>query len=282
MSSDCVVEIYIIKKMNKNKTWGIIGLGWLGKLLSEKLTSEGFDAWGTRSSDFNFVSDQFPDKFCNVLFINTPPLIESKPEDFVNKIPFTLINENKNTHDVDLQNINYKNYKIDHDRFKVIFISSTSVYGDHQGLCDEQTTPEPKTANGKWLLEVENKLSKKFNDRLLIIRPGGLIGEDRHPIFSIHKNYSTNGDLSGGDNLINFIHRSDLIEIIIAAEKNNLSGILNAVSPHHPKRSEYYNYWTKKLKMNSIKFKSDQTTAKKVDSVILPSFYIDWLHKNLD
>lgn len=269
--------------MNSNHIWGIIGLGWLGQSLAEKLKFSGIGVWGTRSSDFNFVSDRFPNKYCNILFINIPPLIELDPNDFVKKIPLNMIHEN--------QTLNKQDDRLDTDfiidnnyekKIKVIFVSSTSVYGDHQGLCDEQTAPEPKTVNGKWLLEVENKLIKKFNDKLLIIRPGGLIGEDRHPIFSIHKNYSMNGDLSGGDNLINFIHRSDLIEIVIAAEKNNLSGVLNVVSPHHPKRSEYYNYWSKKLNMSLIKFKAEQTSAKKVESIILPSFYNDWLHKNLD
>ncbi len=242
--------------MSLKKTWGVIGLGWLGKPLSEQLKNLGFDVLGTRSSDFNFLTDEFPKLFCNILFLNTPPLLNISPIDYVNKIPKVFNEQNA----------------------KVIFISSTSVFGEHQGLCTEETFPEPQTENGKWLLQVEHELEKKFKENLTIIRPGGLIGEDRHPVFAISKNNM----ISGGDNVINLIHKSDLINIIVAAEKNNFSGIINAVSPYHPKRSEYYNFWAKKLNLKPINFKSELTSTKKVESVALPLFYNNWIQKNLN
>ena len=116
------------------QTWGIIGLGWLGQKLSEHLSQKGIENWGTRSQDFDWGCDDFPTKPCDVLFLNTPPLLQINPENFVAKIPTG-------------------GYR------RIIFISSISVYGNQAGSITEQTTTEPMTDSARWLVAVENLLS---------------------------------------------------------------------------------------------------------------------------
>lgn len=242
--------------MTSKKTWGIIGLGWLGQALADQLKSLSFDVWGTRTDTFVFGQNDFPSQTCDVLFINTPPILDLTPADFVGEIhtPKQL------------------------DDFKLIFISSTSVYGPRQKLCNEETQPEPWTANGKWLYEVESLLQQKYQNKVLILRPGGLIGDERHPVFY----FSKSQQVSGGLDPVNLIHRKDLIQIIIQSEALKMSGVINAIAPHHPQKSDYYNAWAEKLKLNPINFSLDVQSLKTVDSVKLPHFYTQWLCEKLD
>lgn len=254
--------------MGSKKTWGIIGLGWLGQALANELKSLGINLWGTRTEipttnsneilteSFVFGQNDFPVKPCDVLFVNTPPILDLTPADFVSEIhtPAEL------------------------DDFKLIFISSTSVYGPRQKLCTEDTQPEPWTANGKWLYEVENLLEQKYQNKVLILRPGGLIGDERHPVFY----FSKSQQVSGGLDPVNLIHCKDLIQIILQAEALNMSGVINAIAPFHPRKSDYYNEWAEKLKLNPINFSLEVQSLKVVDSTRLPDFYKSWVCANLD
>ena len=64
---------------------------------------------------------------------------------------------------------------------KIIFTSSTSVYPQLDIVFDE--TYDLNQLPGKnSIIEAENVLRAHFSDRLTILRLGGLIGHDRHPI----------------------------------------------------------------------------------------------------
>ncbi|CAN5414908.1 epimerase [soil metagenome] len=234
------------------KTWGIIGLGWLGLELQNQLRARGDEVWGTRSSEFNFISDSFPDKKADLLFLNTPPIVSLPPTDYVNKIPA----ETK----------------------KVIFISSTSVYGENTGKIDERTPPRPKTDAAKWLVEIESKLRAKFGDRLTVIRPGGLIGGDRHPI----KSLSRKVEIADGNQRIHLIHRDDLIQITILLSVLEGFPLINAVAPFHPTRRDYYGHWAEKLNLPKPTFKGGIAEDREIESLFVPSFLKTWKFEKLD
>lgn len=227
-------------------SWGIIGLGWLGLELFKTLENKGEPCWGTKRSDFQFGKDPFPRHPTAILFLNTPPLIELSPQTFVDEVRT--------------------------EAKKIIFVSSTSVYGNQKGLCTEETPPSPQTKRAEWLVDVEMLLKERFNQRLLIIRPGGLIGEDRHPVYSIPKGR----ELEGGKDVVNLIHRKDLIEIIIRSSQLGLSGVLNAVSPEHPEKGEYYREMARKLELEEPLYKNSHKSPKEVSSLYTSHFFRDW------
>lgn len=234
------------------KTWGIVGLGWLGKSLATALETHGINYWGTTTRDFKWGVDTFPGEDCDYLFLNTPPLTGLTPHDYVKEIP-------------------PKDWK------KVIFISSTSVYGEHEGRMTEETPVNPQTANSQWLCEVEDLLIEKFADKISIIRPGGLIGEDRHPVRSLSARSST----VDRESLINFIHQEDLIRIILRVSSlGQWPVILNAVCPYHPTKQEYYDDYVAKLNLSSLKYR-DGGIHRLVDSLYLGQIYKEWLHPRL-
>lgn len=235
------------------KKWGIIGLGWLGSELAAHLKTLDIDYWGTNRKDFDWEKDTFPEKSSDVLFLNTPPLTNLTPDEFVSKIPPKA--------------------------GRIIFISSIGIYGENTGRITEKTIPKPSTPNGLWLLEVEKKLLKNFSNKLTIIRAGGLIGGSRHPVYSLARNRDKL--ISEGE--INLIHRKDLVAIILALSATRLViPIVNAVAPYHPLKSEYYSQWSEKLGLGPLKFSHKSDFQKIITSQELDSIYQGWYYPQLD
>lgn len=143
---------------------------------------------------------------------------------------------------------------------KVLFISSTSVYGDKKDLVTEETIPNPETESGKQLLLAEEILQKNENFETTILRFGGLIGEDRHPV----KFLAGKENLENPDAPVNLIHQNDCINIIEEIiNQSKWNEVLNAVAPFHPTREEYYTQKAKEQGLVLPKFSSEKSNIKK-------------------
>ncbi len=144
---------------------------------------------------------------------------------------------------------------------KVLFVSSTSVYGDENGLVSEETNPNPETESGKQLLLAEALLQQNKNFETTILRFGGLIGEDRHPV----KFLAGKENLENPDAPVNLIHQNDCIsiieEIIIQSQWNE---VFNAVAPFHPTREEYYTQKAKEKNLVLPQFSEEKSNIKKI------------------
>ena len=118
----------------------------------------------------------------------------------------------------------------------VLFVSSTSVYGEENDVVTETTPLNPDSEGGRQLVIVEQLLQNNPHFQTTILRFGGLVGTDRNPVRF----------LAGKENLpnakarINFIHQTDCIGIIQKIIGLNCwNETLNAVSPYHPTRETY-------------------------------------------
>jgi nucleoside-diphosphate-sugar epimerase len=201
----------------------IVGLGWFGKALANKLKSKHEILGTTRSQEkiLAFAKQNIDAEELNlsltpsenilssdVIILNIPP--------FHDQLAWLKSwHWNKKTH--------------------VIFISSTSVYGNLTGTVDEQTTPVPDTENAKILMAEENWISSL--PHFTIIRFGGLIGEERHP----GKILSGRKDIVGGNLPVNLIHLNDCVGFVEQVIDQKLYGeTFNLVFPDHPSRKDYY------------------------------------------
>lgn len=220
----------------------ILGCGWLGFPLAKSLLQKGFRIYGSTTSVekisllentgitpfFIRLSDVTIEgeiasflKNSEILIIDIPPKLRgNSSENFVGKIqnliPFIEISSVK----------------------KVLFVSSTSVYSDDNKTITENTIPNPDTESGIQLLEAEQLLQSNKNFQTTVIRFGGLIGEDRHPIQFL----AGRTNLENPDGPINLIHQMDCIGIIEAIIQQDSKGneTFNAVAPYHPTRKKYY------------------------------------------
>ncbi|CAM4316390.1 NAD-dependent epimerase/dehydratase family protein [Flavobacterium terrigena] len=253
--------------MLENKRISILGCGWLGFPLAKKLIESGYEVKGSTTSENKLdvlLSNKIEpylialseheitgniSEFLNdseILIIDIPPGLRKISETtsektFVNKIKTLLpFIENSNIE-------------------KVIFVSSTSVYGDSVSIptVTEESILHPDTESGKQLVEVENIFRNNRNFETTIIRFGGLIGEDRNAI----KMLTGKTNVANPEAPINLIHQEDCIEIICEMLKHDKTWneTFNAVAPNHPTRKNYY--IQKAITLNLPKPKFSETEA---------------------
>lgn len=226
----------------------ILGCGWLGFPLAQYLIEKDFCVKGSTTSaakmDLFLENKITPFKIdlteneikgeikaflheSEVLIIAIPPkLRQSNAENFVSKIQLLLPHIQQST----IQ--------------KVLFISSTAVYGDSQQEVDENSPTNPNTESGKQLLEAEQLLQSKFSTT--IIRFGGLIGPGRNPARFL----SSQTNIENPDAPVNLIHLDDCISIIYTIlQKQSWGTTFNAVAPQHPTRKAYYTNKATELKL---------------------------------
>lgn len=249
----------------------ILGCGWLGFPLAISLKRKGYQIQGSTTSEEKtavlknagiapFLIWLNTEKisgeaaaFLNgsqLLIINVPPGMRgNSPELFSSKIEKLLPFIEKST---------VKN---------VLFVSSTSVFGDAQGVVDEYTLPEPDTFSGKDLWKTEKLLQANPHFKTTIIRFGGLIGEDRHPVYYL----AGKSNLKNGKSPVNLIHRNDCIELIEKIIEFNYWGkTVHGVFPYHPAKEKYYinQAVVKNLPLPHFE-NSDNLSQKKVISCVI-------------
>lgn len=218
-----------------------MGCGWLGMPVAQELLQQGYTVHGSTTSHDKLVTlgEMGISPFQISLSENG---IEGPIENFLENVRVLIINVPPN-----LRGANSENYeqKIGHlheaiknsEVSKIIFISSTSVYGDLEGDVKETSVPHPETASGKQILATEEKLLYDPDLETAIVRFGGLIGPNRHPISFL----AGKKDLSNGNHPINLIHLEDCVHIITTILKEGYWGeIFNGVYPLHPPKKDYY------------------------------------------
>jgi nucleoside-diphosphate-sugar epimerase len=219
----------------------ILGCGWLGLPLAKKLIKNNFEISGSTTSNEKLtvlkqegitpylisiqndgISGQMTNflKGSNTLIINIPPKLRGdSTENFVKKIELLVPH---------LTNSSLQN---------VLFISSTSVYGDSNDVITEESPLNPDSEGGRQLVLVESLLQKNTDFKTTILRFGGLIGDDRNPV----KFLAGRENLDNPEAPINLIHQEDCIGVILKIIEMNAWGqTFNAVAPHHPSRAHYY------------------------------------------
>ncbi len=243
----------------------ILGCGWLGFPLALSLQRKGFVIYGSTTSrskletlrsaaihpflinltEVNIEGDinSFLDG-SDVLIIDIPPKMRNNPspsfsEKIKELIPFILAST-----------VN-----------RVLFVSSTSVFGNHQGCVNEDTEPLPDTASGEELLKSERLLNENPCFKTTILRFGGLTGPDRHPV----KYLAGRDDVSGANAPVNLIHREDCIGIIEKIiNQNRWNETFHGVHPEHPHKKTYYTEKAIEFGLKPPQFMTDESPVHKM------------------
>jgi len=224
-----------------NKTIAIIGCGWLGLPLAKTLINKGYQIKGSTTSHDKISLLKNEQIDAHIIQLNENG-IEGDIKSFLNTASILIINvpprlrgNNKENYVTKMHLLHAEIKKSDIK--KIIFVSSTSVYGAAEGEVSETTTPTPNTESGKQLIASEKIFRDDIELETTIIRFGGLINEERHPVTMLSKKES----LSNGNIPINLIHRNDCIRIIeTVLNEGWWNSIINGVYPYHPKKETYY------------------------------------------
>jgi nucleoside-diphosphate-sugar epimerase len=275
------------------KKISILGCGWLGLPLAKSLLKKGFSVKGSTTStekiavleaagiepfllevsETEIIGAITPFlESSEILIIDIPPKLRgNSTENFVAKIRNLLPFIAKSSVE------------------KVIFISSTSVYADAIStalIVTELTKPQPETESGKQLLEVEQLLQNNKNFQTTVIRFGGLVGEDRHPI----KFLAGKKNIENPEAPINLIHQTDCIGIIETIIKKGLrqaqsdkelkTETFNAVAPFHPTRKDYYTQKAIALNLALPEFDESKLSVGKIISSEKVESVLEYKFKN--
>jgi nucleoside-diphosphate-sugar epimerase len=212
--------------MNKQDVISILGSGWLGLPLASSLQVSGKTVHlSTRTaskakqlSDLNFES-----------YIVDIENSANNIQDFLQATTIIINITCKSLSAFEYLVNEIEKSPIEH----VLFISSTSVYGNDQGLCKESD-----------ILEIETnlrKIEKLFTDNTYfdcaIIRFAGLIGPKRHP----GRFFAGGKIIKDGKGKVNLIHQLDCIKLIETVLHQQAWGeIFNGCADNHPTKQSYY------------------------------------------
>ncbi|MEX8547737.1 MAG: SDR family oxidoreductase [Mucilaginibacter sp.] len=249
-----------MEQSNQNKTISILGCGWLGFPLAKTLVAKGWQVQGSTTTpqklqllqeagikpfllaldaDSDLSDSTFFD--ADVLFVNVPPSRKLSQNGYLDKMKTLL---------AAIQTSPIK---------KVVFISSTSVYGDVCREVSEADEPD----NPSELLQAEILFLSAKNLQTTVIRFGGLFGPDRNPgRFFRDKNSIPNGLVP-----VNLIHLNDCLGLIKAVlNQQNFAGVYNAVAPSHPTKQEFYGKAILKSGFAAPEFVAEKTAWKIINA----------------
>ncbi|MBK4715218.1 MULTISPECIES: SDR family oxidoreductase [Tenebrionibacter/Tenebrionicola group] len=126
---------------------------------------------------------------------------------------------------------------------RIIFTSSTAVYGNAAGIVKESSPLAPVSESGRTLRELENWLHGLPGTSVDILRLAGLVGPGRHP-----GRFLAGRSVPGGNHGVNLVHTEDVIDAIILLLQTPRGGrIYNLCAPEHPPRALFYPRMARKL-----------------------------------
>jgi nucleoside-diphosphate-sugar epimerase len=125
---------------------------------------------------------------------------------------------------------------------QILYTSSTSVYGEHEGrLVDESTPLLTSSFQGKILVDTEETLLSLNADKrkVVVFRLGEIYGPGRE-ITSRILNYQDKPAPGDGGFPTNMIHVEDITRAMSYAIEHKLQGVFNLVDDEHMTRKELY------------------------------------------
>lgn len=232
----------------------ILGCGWLGLPLAKKLILSGHNIVATRRSEEsaaalsqsgitglsyalgdNLAKPYFSPIFqSELLILNIPPGRKTFSPDIFTAQMMDLIQQAK-----------------ERGVAKVLFISTSAVYGENSRVVYEYSEPDPNSHSAKAHLKIEQFCQQLYADKACILRLSGLVGPGRHPINSL----AGKTDLANGQRQVNLIHQEDVIQAILNIIDNKVFGhTLHLSCLAHPSRKDYYQWAAGQLDLPAPEF----------------------------
>lgn len=250
------------------KKIAIVGLGWLGMPLALSLTARGWQIAGSKTTPDGVEAARMcgidsyllrlePELVCetddldalmnvDALVITLPARRSGPGEDFY----FQAVQEIVDS-------------ALAYQVKRIIFTSSTSVYGNASGVIKESAPREPVTASGRVLKALEDWLHHLPGTSVDIVRLAGLVGPGRHP-----GRFFAGKTAPDGQQGVNLVHLEDVVAAITLLLQTPKGGhIYNICAPQHPSRAEFYPQMARELGLEPPVFTSggDENKGKQID-----------------
>ncbi len=220
----------------------IFGCGYLGERVARRWQSQGDEVFAvTRSTE---RAEQLAERGLRTIVadVTDPSTLDGLPQ-----VEVTLYavgydrSSPRSMREVYVDGLKAALQAMSHRTARIIYISSTSVYGQTDGgWVDENSPCEPARENGRVCLEAENALrDSPLAERSVVLRLAGIYGPGRLP----NRQALRSGEpiASSLEGYLNLIHVDDAASVAAAAADHSRPSPLYLVSDGSPMtRQEYY------------------------------------------
>lgn len=242
-------------------TISVIGCGWFGLPLAKNLVDLGHEVVGTTTH-----REKLPDIQCigakGVLLKISESGFEGDISEILNSDIFVInLPPGRHTNQTEsyFNKIQILRNHIPAQK-KIIFISSTSVYQNTNGLTNESVLCQPESASGKVLLQAEKLIG---GPNSTILRFAGLIGPNRKP----GRFLAGKKDIPNGKAPINLVQLRDCINICIEIIEQEIWGeLFNVCSSQHPEKQDFYTAAALQLNLEAPEFIDELQSFKIIDN----------------
>lgn len=240
-------------------TVSILGCGWLGIPLAEKLLERGYPVKGSSTREEKLpelrgkgieayrvqVGESLEGKDLEsffdseLLIINIPP--ERRRSDLIQHHPAQIGAILEQAQKGSVQNL--------------LFVSSSSVYPSVNREVREDEEETPDKDSGKALRKAEEAVFEAYGDHATVLRLSGLVGYERMPgRFLANKKEVKNGEAP-----VNLIHQDDCVGLTIRIiEGGHWGKVYNGAAPEHPLRKDFYKKAAQKAGLIPPSFADDE------------------------
>ncbi|NJM94045.1 MAG: NAD-dependent epimerase/dehydratase family protein [Cytophagales bacterium] len=227
---------------NGHSCISLLGCGWLGLPLGERLLAEGYEVRGSTTTPSKVEEIQGKGIEAHLLSLDPEPSDKASLTRLLDT-DILLINIPPRTRTRDghfhVQQIETLVERIHRSRTaRVLFISSTSVYPALNQVARESDALDENTCGNLTLYQAEQTLLKGLSHlRPLVLRSAGLMGGQR----IAGRYFAGQKKLQLPNHPVNYIHREDLINLVVALLVHDAkSQIYNCCAPVHPWLYEVY------------------------------------------
>lgn len=264
------------------KKVSIIGLGWLGMPLAMALMGRGYQVVGCKTTDDGVEAARNVGIECYRLRLTPEPECEARElealldtEALIVTLPPSRVSQEGAGYLEAVQAI--VNSALAHGVQRMVFTSTTSVYGRTQGIVKESSALQPDTATARSIVELEQWLHALPNTEVDIVRLAGLVGAERHP----GRFLAGRRDVPNGSHGVNLVHQEDVVAAILLLLQLPHGGHLyNLCAPLHPSREVFYTAQAQRLHLDPPRFLAgDPAAARLVDGqLICRELGFEYLH----
>lgn len=241
------------------KKVSIVGLGWLGMPLALALNARGYQVTGTKTTSDGVEAARMSGIACYELRLTPELVCDAADLDSVLNVDALVITlpasrtaQGGENYLLAVQQL--VNSALAYGVPRVLFTSSTSVYGKGAGNVRESSPLHPETAAGYVLVQLEQWLHALPNTSVDILRLAGLVGPERHPgRFLAGKTHLPDGELG-----VNLVHRDDVVAAIQLLLQLPAGGHrYNLCAPKHPTKREFYTEQAQRLGVEVPQFNAE-------------------------
>lgn len=217
----------------------LIGSGKLGSSLANNLTQQGFETISTTTTQEKLSKNK--NTYPATIYLDTNHFDHHALVNTLDEYHFELMiitippNRKLNNYFETLNKLHQLVLSLNIK--KLLFVSSTSVWGDNLGRVHETTAMTPKTQSAKDMVKFEQLILNEPSYQASSIKLAGLIGGTRNP-----GNFLANKQqLSMAKAPVNLVTQHDVVGIIIQIIKQDAwQKSLIACASQHPTRDEFY------------------------------------------